>query len=381
MTSQFEKIRAQARRSGLFGLLVLTAAGLGGCKDDAPVSAKIPTVVQVETARLTDQQKTVTLTGSIATRVESDLGFRIAGRIAARYVEVGDRVKKGQLLATLETTLQRADVAAAKARLVAAQATVRETQANFRRQSDLLAQGFTTRTRFDAAKQAQDSALADLDRSRADLGRAEDALTHTELRADADGVVTVRSGEVGRVVDVAQTVYTIAKDGPRDAVFDVFETVTADSGTDRRVELSLTTDPSVKARGTIREIAPSVDPLTGTVRIKVALDNPPAEMGLGTPVTGSFQSRSDDAVVLPWTAFFADRTSLAVWVVDAKTHQVSLKPVIARSYRTDELVVSEGLDGGELVVTRGGKFLRPGEVVTPRSVTTTAANLVPEARS
>lgn len=355
-----------ARLLGLARALVLPTIMLAGCNEAAPTASKPLTAVEVQPARVQIEPVSVTLTGSIAARIESDLGFRIAGRVATRTVDVGDHVKKGQILATLETPQQQADVNAAKARLTAAQATLREAQATFRRQSELLAQGFTTRTRFDTAKQALDGAVAGLDRSRAELGRAEDALANTELRATADGVVTARSAEVGQVVDVAQKIYTVAQDGPRDAVFDVFETMLADPAANRQVEVSLVGNPAVKTSGIVREIAPTVDMQKGTVRVKVALDHPPAEMGLGAPVSGVFQSRHQNEVVLPWTAFFAAHGQPAVWVVDARTQAVSLRPVATTGYRTGALVVSAGLNDGDLVVIHGGQLLRPGEIVDPR---------------
>ncbi|MFN4277066.1 MAG: efflux RND transporter periplasmic adaptor subunit [Ferrovibrio sp.] len=358
--------QAKTRLLAFVSALALPAAVLGGCNEVAQTEPKQSALVEVQAAEVVTLPASVTLTGAVAARVESDLGFRIAGRVAARYAEVGDRVRKGQLLAMLETTQQAADVSAARARLAGAQATLREAQATFQRQSALLSQGFTTRTRFDDAKQALDSAMANVDRSKAEFARTDDTLSNAELRATADGVITARNAEVGQVLEVAQKVYSLAKDGPRDAVFEVFETMLANPAANRRVELSLVTNPAIKAVGVVREIAPTVDVQKGTIRVKVEIDGAPAEMGLGTPISGVFPSSNHTTVVLPWTAFFADRGKPAVWVVDPQTHAVALKPVVAQSYRTGKLIVSAGLGENELVVTRGGQLLRPGEIVSPQ---------------
>ena len=356
-------LRATSRAAPFCALVLLTACG------EAPAPPpKAPTVVNVLPVALTKFASEITLTGQIAARVQSDLAFRIEGRIASRNVEVGDHVAKGQLLAKLETTQQDADVSAAKAGVASATATLKEAESNFDRQSSLLKQGFTTRPNFDAAKQALDGARAGLDGAKAALGTAEDSLANTELRADGDGVVTARSAEVGQVVSVAQAVYTVARDGPRDAVFDVFEALPAKPPGDKRVEITLISNPSIKTIGIVREIAPTVDAARGTVRVKIGIDNPPPEMGLGSAVQGEGRFQPTDTVVLPWTAFFAEKGKPAVWIVDPASKQVSLRPVDVMGYRTGQLVLRDGLKAGELVVIRGGQLLRPGEVVDPKTV-------------
>ena len=346
--------------------LALTAFALSGSGEPPQVSPKPPLVVRVQPAKVTALASSVILTGQIAARVESDLGFRIEGRIASRNVDVGDHVKKGQILATLETTQQLADVNAAKAGVASAEATLKEAQTTFQRQNTLLAQGFTTRPNYDKAKQALDSAMAGLDRARAELGTAEDTFVNTELRAEADGVVTARYAEVGQVVGVAHKVYTVAQDGPRDAVFEVFEALLANPPAERQVELALVSDPSIKTIGVVREVAPTVDAKKGTVRVKIGIDTPPPEMGLGAPVSGVAWFKPQDSVSLPWTAFFSEHGKPAVWVVDPQTKVVSLRCVEVDSYRTGAFVLSAGLRDGELVVVHGGQWLRPGEIVVPQ---------------
>lgn len=361
---------ARARRLRALLLAALPALLVAGCGEAEKPRAKQPTAVRVQAARLTSFASEVTLTGQIAARVQSDLAFRIEGRVAARNVEVGDHVQKGQVLATLETTQQLADVSAAKAGVAAAEASLKEAQATFARQKTLLSDGFTTQPNFDSAKQALDGAKAGLEGARAGLGAAEDSLANTELRADAAGVVTARNAEVGQVVGVAQAIYTVAQDGPRDAVFDVFEALPANPPPDKHVDITLLSNPKVTAVGLVREISPTVDASRGTVRVKIGIDRAPPEMGLGAPVSGAGRFKARETVTLPWTAFFADAGRPAVWVVDPQSKQASVRPVEIYSYRTGELIVSSGLKVGDLVVTHGGQLLRPGQVVAP--VTDTA---------
>ncbi|MFC3694601.1 efflux RND transporter periplasmic adaptor subunit [Chenggangzhangella methanolivorans] len=353
--------RAEGAAAAAF--LLSACISLVGCGETPRPPEKPPTAVRVMPVTLSRFVQEVALTGQIAARIQSELAFRIEGRLASRYVEVGDRVAKGQVLAKLETRQQDADVSAAKAGVASAEASLKEAEATFSRQKDLIAQGFTTRPNFDNAKQALDGAKAGHDGARAALGAVEDALANTELRADTDGVVTARNTEVGQVVAVAQAVYTVAQDGPRDAVFEVFEALTAKPPGDKRVEITLLSDPSIKTVGTVREISPTVDAARGTVRVKIGIDDTPPEMTLGAPVQGAGRFKPTDTIVLPWTAFFTVKGKPAVWIVDAVSKTASLRQVDVLGYRTSELLLDDGLKPGELVVTHGGQLLAPGQIV------------------
>ena len=348
----------------VWGLAVISAFVLAGCGEQPPAAAKPPFSVRVQAVKLTQISSSATLTGQIAARVQSDLGFRIQGRISTRTVEVGDRVQKDQVLATIEPNQQQSDVSSAQAAVASAEATLKQAQATFERQKTLLAQGFTTQPNYDNAKQAYDVAKAGLDGAKAGLGGLQDVLANTELRAAAPGVVTARNAEVGQVVDVAQAVFTVALDGPRDAVFEVYESLVANPVPGKGIDITLLSNPSVKAVGQVREIAPAVDPSRGTVRVKIGIERAPPEMGLGAAVSGVGTFEPRDAVVLPWTAFFMAQDAPAVWIVDARTRSASLRPVAIDTYRTGELVLKDGVKSGELVVVRGGHLLRPGEAVT-----------------
>lgn len=327
-----------------------------------------PRAVEIVEAARSSQAPVVALTGELAARVQSDLGFRIQGRIAERSVEVGDRVAAGQILARLENAQQLAEVASQQAGVAAAEATLKNATATFDRQRSLLAQGFTTQSSFDSSRQAYESARSALSGARAALQTAEDALSFTDLKADADGIVTARGAEVGQVVAVAQSVFTVAQDGPRDAIFDVPESVIAQSpqgAAPGEIEIVLVSDRSVTVQGRVREISPAIDLARGTVRVKVALDETPPAMRLGAPVIGRARLTPRPVVVLPWQAFFSSGTKPAVWIVDRATRAVSLRPIEVDSYRTGEIVVGGGIEPGELVVSAGVQFLRQGEVVAP----------------
>ncbi len=142
-------------------------------------------------------------------------------------MEIGDHVEAGQVLARLEAREQTADVTSAKAGVQSAEATLRQVSAAFDRQKTLLANGFTTQSSHDNAQQALQAARATLDAARSNLATAQEQLVYTSLQADASGVVVARNAEAGQVVEAAQAVFSIARDGERDAIFDVNERLLA----------------------------------------------------------------------------------------------------------------------------------------------------------
>lgn len=347
-------------------LAVLPVAVLCGCGEAPPASERAPAMVRTEVAAPTSVTSSVTLTGEVRARVETDLGFRFSGQIATRNVDVGDHVEAGQVLAALDSTQQKADLAAAGANVQSAQAQLTQAAAVLERQQALLAKGFTTKSTFDDASVRRQSAQATLDSAKADLGAAQDRLANTELRADGAGIVTARNAEVGQVVAAAQAVYTVARDGPRDAIFEVYESLLARPPEREGIKITLLSNRAVSALGTLREVAPAVDRTTGTVRVKFAVERTPAEMQLGAAVEGVGEFQRRDVFVLPWTAFFVQGGRPAVWVVDPRTKAASPKPVTVDSFRTRELLLGGGIEKGDIVVTAGVQLLRPGQIVAPQ---------------
>jgi membrane fusion protein, multidrug efflux system len=341
----------------------VTAMGLAACQQQTSRPENPPTAVQIETVTLTDYAPTVRLTGEIRARVESDLAFRVAGRITERTVNVGDHVTADQVLARIDPQEQQATVTAAEAAVRAAEAVLRQATSTYERQKSLLARGFTTQREHDQAEEAYRTAQASLDDARAELGTARDHLSDTVLRTGVPGVITARKAETGQVVQAAQTVFSIAQDGARDAVFNVYESIFTRELADPAIELTLVSDPVVKAKGTVREIAPTVDTSSGTVRAKVGIEHPPATMTLGAAVIGEGRFRPRKLVVVPWSALSTGNGRPAVWTVDPQTRTVSLKPIAIEGYETGKVVVREGLRPGEIVVTGGAQMLRPNQVV------------------
>ena len=355
-------------RTAALILTLAAAAFLSGC--NPPTIAKRPPLpVRIVVAQPSDYAPQIALTGTVAARVSSNMSFRISGRVIERKVDVGQHVTAGEVLARLDPASAQSDVDSAKAAVQSAEATLKQASANFERQKQLFESGFATRSTFDAAQQSQLTAQSALDSAKAAAGTATDALSFTTLKAERPGVVTARSIDVGQVALAAQTAFTIAEDGPRDAVFNVFESIFFARPAAGGIKLSLVSDPSVTAHGRVREVSPIVNANAGTVTVKVGLDEGADAMPLGAPVIGRGGFAARKVVSLPWTAAASDGGHLAVWLVDPKTSAVSLKQVVAESFENETLLLNAGLAGGEQVVTAGGKFLYPGEIVAPQEAT------------
>lgn len=304
----------------------------------------------------------IALAGTIQARIQSNIAFRTDGRVTAREVEVGQHVTADEVLATVDATEQRADVANAKAALTSAQALVVQAETTFKRQQSLIGSGYTTRANFDQAQETLKTSRAQVEVAEAALNTAKEQLSYADLKAGQDGIVVSRNVEVGQVVQAGQTVFVLAQDGPRDAVFDIPESLLTTPPKDGTVDLALQSDPKVTAVGIVREVSPFLDQASSTVAVKVALQGAVPGMALGAAVVGRARFDAQTAVVLPWSALFEADGHPAVWVLDDQD-RVSLQGVTVQHYATGSVVLSGGLDGRRRVVTAGVQSLYPGQKV------------------
>jgi len=348
---------------------ILVATGLAGaailssCSEQPGAAEPKPRQVSVVVAEKQPLTQGGVLTGEIRARVQGDLSFRVSGKIIERLVDVGASVKAGQPLARIDAEEQKADLEVATANLEAAEAQQTQAQLAFDRQQNLFRTQVTTRAALDQAQEALLTAQGNAKSAQAQLETARDALSYTELRADADGVITARNAEVGQVAQAAQVIFTLAHDGPRDAVFEVVETLFLGRRIEPAVTVSLLSDPSKKVEATVREISPTIDSSTGTVRVKLSL-NGDASMPLGAPVAGSFQYEPQSMIQLPWSAMASKGGKPAVWVVDAGTSAISMHAIEVGEYETGSFTVKGGVSPGDIIVAEGAKFLRPNEIVS-----------------
>lgn len=344
-------------------LLLPIALALAGCGQQAPVqSPPRPVLTQTIVPGATATRDVYP--GEVRARHETDLAFRIAGKLVSRAVDAGARVERGQALARLDPEDARLAAQAAAAQVAAAEGDFALARAELDRHADLLEKKFISQSAFDARRNAFNAASARLQQARAQAALSSNQAAYTTLLADADGVVLSVSAEPGQVLAAGQPVLRLARAGQKEIVVNVPESQVARLAIGQAVAISLWADASVLFPGRVREIAGGADPVTRTYAVRISALNPPEQAQLGMSANVLFQSAADPGLVLlPLTAIAREGGNPAVWVVDPATGKVGLRQVGVGQFREDGVTVTSGLHPGDVVVTAGVHKLRPGEVV------------------
>ncbi|WP_430292805.1 efflux RND transporter periplasmic adaptor subunit [Pseudomonas sp. B1-22] len=305
----------------------------------------------------------VAQTGEVQAEVETDLGFRIGGRVATRSVEVGESVAKGQVLATLDPNDVQNEVRTAESEVTSAQAAEQLERAGLDRQRTLFAKQFVARARVDEAEANWRAANAKLNVAKTQLLTARNKLTYTELRAPDAAIVSAVAVNAGQVVEAGQLAIKLASTHERVAVFNVSERLYTSVPPDAKVEVALASDPTVKVLGPIRDASPTADSATRTYRVRISLPDAPPTMTLGATVTGRLALPGKALIALPASALTNVDGKPAVFVVEPSTHELIRKAIVVARYTADQALVESGLAEGDAVVTAGVSKFRPGQKV------------------
>ncbi|WP_110752882.1 efflux RND transporter periplasmic adaptor subunit [Phyllobacterium leguminum] len=308
-------------------------------------------------------QRTYGFVGTVEPRYSTNLAFRVLGRIISREGDVGDPVKQGETVATIDPTALDLSLQAARADLASAEAQFSNASAAEERQRALLEQGNLSQAMYDAATQARDAASAGVEKAQAALSKAEDQRGYAQLKSDFDGVVSQVAAQVGQVIAAGQTVMTIARSDIREAVVDIPDSMIGDIPVGVPFDVILQSAPSIQASGQVREIAPQSDPVTRTRRVRITLDNPSPAFRLGSMITAARAVSLQPAVVLPLSALLEENGKTSVWIVDPATQTVGTQEVRVLA-RNGSSFTASGIADGALVVTAGVHSLKAGEKVT-----------------
>ena len=328
-----------------------------GKKEEAqapPVRPVLSLVVEPETSQLFGP-----FTGTVEPRYRTDLSFRTAGRIVSRNADVGDRVAKGDLLASLDASVIRFALASAKADLTNAQATLVNAARTEQRKTVLLQTGSTAQSQVDTAVADKETAAARVNQSQASVVKAQQQLEYTDLHSDYDGVITGWSLEVGQVVTAGQTVVTVAQPGVRDGVFDIPDDLLGKVQPGAKLSVSLQADATITVPGEVREIAPQSDTSTRTRRVRLTLSDVPDGFRLGTTVT--LNEPKPATIMVPETAILDRDGHASVWLVSS-TKTASPRPVVLGARRGDRVAVT-GLAQGDRVITAGVHSIADGQPI------------------
>lgn len=349
---------------GAIAWLLLPALFLAGCSQSKPAEEPVR-AVKLVTVGASDFDAQPEFSAEVRARVESRLGFRVAGKITKRQAELGQHVQAGQVLAQLDPQDYRLAAEAARAQLAAAQTNRDLAAADLKRYRELREQNFISGAELERRESTWKAAQAQLEQAQAQLSSQGNQASYTTLVADVAGIITAIEAEPGQVVQAGTPVVRIAQDGARDVVFAVPE--------DRAALIKPGSPVTVRGwsggtelQGQVREVAASADAVTRTYSVKVAIDAATSP-ALGATVYARPQAlaRAGGVVMkLPTSALRQEGKGTSVWVLDKATMTVRSQPVQVATADGNEAVIGGGLAPGMMVVAAGVHVLSPGQKVT-----------------
>ena len=333
-----------------------------------PAASTEPVIRPARVAEITYKtgSRALLLAGTVVPRIESTLGFRVAGKIIHRSVDLGAVVKPGDIIASLDPADYQLAVDNARAALASAEADYVRAKADHERYLNLRgSMAFVPQT-LDQRQSLASTALARVDQARSQLSSAENNLAYTVLRADSAGVVTAVQAEVGQVMAQGQGVIRLARTDELEIVVGVPEHRLKIVREARAASFELWSDPGRRHAARLRELSPSADPVTRTYAARFSVLEPPEFIGLGMTATLGFERPDPRPVAeVPLSAIFQRGTQPAVWVVDRDTGTVELRPVAIARWRDDTAAILSGVKEGELIATAGVHKLETGQKVKP----------------
>src|SRR4051794_6111383 len=332
---------------------------LAGCEANTAPAVKSERPVQVQRVAFENENAARDFVGVVRARYETDLGFRVAGKIVARLVNVGDRVHAGDVIARLDQQDLKLQTESAEAEISAANSNLIQTAADLERYTALRARGFASVADFDRKKLAKDEAEGRLERARRALDLARNQFAYGDLKADADGVITATLAEAGQVVAIGQAVARLAHRGEKEAVVALPETWLGEA----RKSNATVRLWSERERGfdaVLRELSPQADAASRTYAARFTIKEADESVAFGMTATVTLASASSAAVVrLPLSAILNRGAGPVVYLVDAAGALVQ-RPVTVTSFGEDTAVVTSGLSEGDKVVTLGVQKLEAG---------------------
>ncbi|MER8404506.1 efflux RND transporter periplasmic adaptor subunit [Mesorhizobium sp. M1307] len=338
-------------------LIIVVALGLAGCSQEkAEVTEIIRPVKVVEITKASDTRQ-LSYSGSVRARTEMNLGFRINGKITERLVDIGDRVKPGDVLARIDPTDYELSVRSAQASLDAADRQVETVELTRKRAEQLYAKNFAPKSQLEQATLGYNQAVATRDSARSQLAQAQNQVRYTDLKADKNGIVTAVAADVGQVVGSGTPVVTVAIDGEKEVLIAVPETDIAEFKPGKTVKAGFWSDEALTLDGKVREVAGSADPQSRTFAVRVSLPNDPRVL-LG--MTASIEAAADNRqqlVSIPLAALAQKDSQSIVWTVDRNGGTVHAHPVKVAAFTPDGVSVADGLKPGDVVVAAGTQFM------------------------
>ena len=346
------------RTAGAIAIMAGWLAACGRADADPRTAPPLVQVASVGAGEGTDNQ----FTGVVGARVQSDLGFRVAGKVVARLVDTGQAVRRGQPLMRIDATDYGLAAQAAAGTVAAARARAVQTGADERRYSDLRSKGWVTASAYDQRKAAAVAARADLAAAEAQARVSRNDASYTVLVADADGTVVETLAEPGQVVGAGQVVVRLARTGPREAIVSLPETLRPALGT----VVEARTYSGLIGHAQLRQLSDAADPATRTFEARFVLTGAPASAPLGSTISVAIKALGQSAAItVPLAAIYDRGAGPGVWIIidGQRSPKVTWRPVKLASISEEAAVVSAGLRPGQRFVALGAHMLHQGQAV------------------
>ena len=353
----FRDVRSVSRPLATLGLLGILAVSVSACSEakTEPVATVRPVKV-VEIARA-DTTREFQYSGTVKARTEMNQGFRVAGKIVERLVDIGDRVEPGDTLARIDPTDYALAVRTAEANLSAAEKQVETVRLTQKRAEELFGKKFASQAQLDEARLGYQQALAARDAASSSLQQAKNQVAYADLKADRKGIVTTIGADVGQVVGAGTPVVTVAVDGEKEIQIAVPETEISHFRPGQAVNVGFWTDDSLRLPGKVREVAGSADTQSRTFSVRTSLtDDPRVLLGMTATVAATVSAGQPLATV-PLEALASKDGNTIVWVADRATSTVHPRIVTVTDFAPDGVHVAQGLQPGDLVVAAGTQFM------------------------
>jgi RND family efflux transporter MFP subunit len=350
----------------LSGGIWATALSLGGCGHSQAATDPRTADPLVEVAAVQPAgEGQRALTGVVSARVQSNLGFRIPGKVIERLVDSGQAVRQGQPLLRLDRTDYAHAIASQVGNVEAARARQLQTAADEARYRGLVASGAVSQSAYDQVKAQADSARALLSAAEAQLKVAQDEGEYSMLAADADGVVVETLAEPGQFVAAGQIVVRVARAGAREAAVNLPETLRPALGSAAQASLyGVSADAAARVPAHLRQLSDAADPLTRTYEARYVLDGTAAKAPLGATVTVYLDAAQPDGnLAVPLGAIDDEGKGPGVWLLDRKSSLVTYRPVRFVRFDGERAIVAGGIGIGDPVIALGGHFLHEGQHV------------------
>ena len=336
---------------------------LAGCKSESAPYVAAPLPVRAALVTLSARTDTRSYTGTIKPRYESDLGFRVSGKIVERLANIGDLVTPGMKLARLDAHDYRLSLESAEAELMAAQSSLQQADAAEQRYAALNEKKWVSDASYEQRKAAADEARGRVERATRALALAKNQLAYADLVATEAGVITALPVEVGQVVSAGQLIMRVARLDELEAVVSIPES-RIDGDRDAMATVTLWADSGRVYEAKMREVSPQADPATRTYQARYSIHDPDAAVTLGKTATVHVASHSDGArTKLPLAAVFKDQGQPSVWLIDEATGRLLKKSVEVSAWTETSAVIASGLAAGQKIVAAGVHKLDPATLV------------------